>query len=438
MTRKKITWILLTIIGLSALLFSQFIGVSGKRVDKPSDKGGSFTASGTEGDKGDAPLTLKAQVSMEPKEFELLQKLAKQFADAHNGISVEVENISAKEAYDKWKKASQMGDAPDLMLLDNTWVHEFAALGFLQPVDEFFSGDQQAQRFATLMNQVKWNGYIWGVPKDVDPYILAWNKKTAAELKSDHAPETPEELAAWNKALLKPEEGKYGVYVDPNDTMGFMVLVSSLTGAWQQADKVWPNEAAAQKTLESFLAPQEEVWSGKLLSKNYPVPGTNWSAWDLLNKGKIGVLITTASDFRRNAKEDIGIAALPAVGGKENGVWLKGRSFVVSSRSKNVKLLMDWIKEMTNPETEISFWNETKTLPAQTLSYNLPPLRGDEYIRSYDWLIRQGKVLPESADTPKHVTALQSELQRLWKGEISVKQWMESVAKEWTPAPRKS
>lgn len=438
MTRKKSLWIVLSIVGLSALLFSQFLGIGASRGDKPAEKGNKAAVASAEGDKGENALAIKAQVSMDEKEYELFLMLAKQFADAHDGISIQVENVPAKEAYDKWKKASQLGEAPDLMLLDNAWVHEFAALGFLQPVDGFFSGDQQNQRFVTLMNQVKWNGYIWGIPKDVDPYILAWNKKSAAEMKSDHSPETTEELAAWNKAMLKPDEGRYGVYVDPNDTLGFMALVSSLTGAWQQTEKVWPSEAVAQKTLESFLAPQEEAWSGKYLTKNYPVPSANWSPWDLLNKGKIAVMITTASAFRQNANEDIGIAALPAVGGKENGVWLKGRSFVMSSRTKNAKLLMDWMKDVTSSETEIRFWNEAKTLPAQIPSYSLAPLRGDTYIKSYDWLIRQGKVLAVSADTPKHVTALQHEQQRLWKGEINVKQWIEQVTKAWTLPSRKS
>lgn len=438
MTRKKSLWILLAIVGLSALLFSQFLGIDGKRADKPSDKENEAAAAGAEGDARGAKETLRAQVSMEPKEFELFQQLAKQFADAHEGIAVQVENVPAKEAYEKWKKASQMAEAPDLMLLDNAWVHEFAALGFLQPVDEFFSGEQQSQRFSAVMNQVKWNGYIWGVPKDIDPYILAWNKKAAAELKTNHSPETPEELAAWNKALLKPEEGKYGVYVDPNDTMGVLSLVSSLTGAWLQGEKLWPNEAEAQKTLESFLAPQEDVWTGKLLAKNYPLPDGNWSSWDLLNQGKIGILVTTVSAFRQNAGEDVGIAALPAVGGKENGVWLKGRSFVISSRTQNAKLLIDWVKDMTMPETEIKFWNEARMLPAQIPSYALNPLREDDYIQSYDWLIRQGKVLPASADVPKNMAALQNELQRLWKGESSVKQWVEAVAKAWTFPARKS
>lgn len=437
MIKRKYLLIFIALLGLSVLVFSRYLGPAGPR-SSVSDQGQNSAGANKVGDQSGADgKTVKVSVSMEPKEFELLSKLAKQFSDSHEGVSIQLENVNGKDAYDKWKKASQLGEAPDLMLLDNNWVEEFAALGFLQQVDEFFTNDQQNTRIATLMNQAKWNGNIWAIPKDVDPYILAWNKTTAAQSNLDHAPETTDELLAWNKSLLNPDEGKYGVYIDPSDTYGCLALISSLTGGWMRTDKIWENEAAALKTLESFLSPGEESGQSKTIAKNFPQPGSGWSPWEQLQKGKAGALVTTVSSFRSNAKEGVALSAIPALTGKTQSVWLKGRSFVISSRTPHAKLLLDWVKDLTAPDNEIKFWTEAKVLPAQISTYTLDPLRGDEYMKSYDWLIGQGKTLPVSPDTPENIKALQDELQRLWKGEENVKQWMDQLGKEWTFPQRK-
>ncbi|WP_438446283.1 sugar ABC transporter substrate-binding protein [Gorillibacterium sp. sgz5001074] len=431
MTKKKSLLVILCIFGLSALVFSQCLGTPGKggQGETVGVQGAGVNPSGSDSKTGSQ--TVRASVSMDPKEFEIFSRMSKQYADQHEGIQIQVENIPAKDAYDKWKKAGQIGEAPDLMLLDNNWVQEFAALGFLQPVGDFFSSDQQNGRISTLMNQVKWNGYIWGVPKDVDPYIIVWNKKTAAQHKLEQAPRSPDELLLWSKSLLKPEEGKFGIYLDPLDPYGFIALTSALTGAWLDAEKLWKDPAAAEKKLSAFLAPQEESWAGKAYPKNFPAASSAWSPWEELAKGNIGAMVTTVSAFKQQSKDDLAIASIPAFNNNEHPVWLKGRSFTISSRTPHARLLMNWIKEMTVPETEIKSWNQTKILPAQIPSYNLAPLRGDEHINSYDWLIQQGKVFPPAAELPKNLNMLASELQKLWKGESSVKQLIENTDKGW-------
>lgn len=431
MTKKKSLLVILCIIGLSALVFSQCLGAGGKNGGSTAegDKGTGLTKPGSDSNADGS--VIRASVAMEPKEFEIFAKLAQQFSDSHDGVRIQVENVPVKEAYEKWKKAGQIGEAPDLMLLDNNWVQEFAALGFLQPVGDFFSSDQQNGRIGILMNQVKWNGYIWGVPKDVDPYILAWNKKAAAPYKIENAPKNAEELLSWNKIMLKTDEGKFGVYADPTDPYAFIALSSSLTGAWVSPDKVWADETAAQKKLEAFLEPQEEAWSGKVLARNFPVPSASWMPWEQLSKGNIAAMVTTVSAFKRNAREDVAIAAIPAYSGDEFAVWLKGRSFTVSSRTQHAKILMTWIKEMTTPEAELKNWSDAKVLPALSSSYNMAPLRGDDLIQSYVWLINKGRVLPASAETPKNLTMLTAELQKLWKSETSVKGFLEQTGKSW-------
>ncbi|WJH33067.1 extracellular solute-binding protein [Paenibacillus sp. CC-CFT747] len=242
---------------------------------------------------------------MTPAEFQVLQEQTAQYMQAHEGTTITLENIPGAEVYAKLKKASQMGEAPDAMLLDNAWIQEFAALGFLKPLDDRLSTEQQSQRIPSMMNQVKWNGYLWGIPRDVDPYVLIWNKKAAAEGKVEHAPLNREEMIQWNKTFLKPEEGRYGIYFDPSDNMALVSMVTSLMS--QPTETSHPLQKLADpnllKALQSFLLPQEANWNSKTYSVNYPAPSDTWKPWDLLAEGKITAMITTISEFRQHKGE---------------------------------------------------------------------------------------------------------------------------------------
>jgi maltose-binding protein MalE len=378
---------------------------------------------------------LKVSVSMKEEEFAILQKQSTQYTEAHPKMVVELTNLPAKDAYAELKKQNQLGDAPDLMLMDNNWVKEFAALGFLHPMDEYFTGEQKSDGIIALMNQVKWNGYLWALPKDVDPYILVWNTKTASENKWDHPPTNSEEWFAWNKAMMHPEEGKYGVYMDPSDPYAFLSFFSSLDDNGSLSKL---NDPALIKRFESFYAPQEAVWNTKNLQKNYPSPSPTWDPWALLSKGKMAAMVTTVSEFKLHSNDAITLAALLY---KKNSTTteavnvglLKGRSYCISSRSKNSTLAVNWMKEMTSIGTDLVVWNETKLLPSLPTAYFETPILNDTNYKSFVWLIDNGKVLPVESETNQKVSSFQNELQKLWIGEQTMKQFLENSSKLWLP-----
>ncbi|MBO9604946.1 MAG: extracellular solute-binding protein [Paenibacillaceae bacterium] len=448
MTKKKSYLALFSILGLSLILLSQCTGSGNQQVTGDGEDNAAGTQKTNERSPGSTGQSLTIAVSMAADEFASLQKLSDKYMETHTDITVQMNNLPAKEAYARLKKASQLGEAPDLMLLDNAWISEFAALGFLQPVDEYYTGEKSSQRIEKVMNQVKWNGYMWGVPKDVDPYILVWNKKAAEELKTDSGPATAEEMLNWNKRWMKPELGTYGIYVDPTDPNAMLALLSALGGTMGEAamPTMKAGEAASVKTMESFFEPQDAAWDAKQYALNYPAlqaapqaaNGPMWQPWDLLATGKMAAMVTTISDYGRHKNAGVAIASLPQGGGPLKGVWLGGRSYTIAARSTDAKAAIEWIKEVTSPDAELRLWTETKKLPTQLSVYNMPLMRGDEHFHSYDWLISNGKSLPFDTENAKKLSTLQSELERLHKGETDVKTFGERAAKLWTAAADKN
>jgi maltose-binding protein MalE len=436
--RKRSLLLLFIIIGLSIILLAQCTKSVKDNQTTSSDKVTVGVGNGKDkAPKGDTQM-LKVTVSMKSAEFALLQKQSTLYTTAHPGINVQLNNLPEAEAYATLKKENQLGDGPDLMLLNNNWVNEFAALGFLHPMDEFFTGEQQSHGITALMDQVKWNGYLWAIPKDVDPYILVWNKNLAAENKFDHSPITIEEWLAWNKAMMHPEGGKYGIYIDSSDPYAFLSLISTLgeNGSDSTLPLLKLSDPAILKKIESFFVPQETAWNGKAFQKNYPAVSPTMDPWSLLLQGKMAGMVTTISEFKRHVNSTIDLAALSLKktgGSSDNYGLLKGRSYSISSRSKNNTLAINWIKEMTSIGTDLIVWDEAKLLPSSPIAFLSGPISNDAYSNSYVWLINNGKVLPVEPETNKRLNNLQLEMQKLWSGAETMKVFLENSAKLWVP-----
>ncbi|MEX2462438.1 MAG: extracellular solute-binding protein [Paenibacillaceae bacterium] len=436
MTRKRSLLLLFIILGLSIILLSQCT----KSVKEPQKVAINTVVAGNGQGKDTASIsesqTLKVTVAMQPAEYSLLQKKSAEFTLNHEDIHVELNNVI--DGYAELKKASQLGDGPDLMLLDNLWVNEFAALGLLRPMDEFFSGEQQSHGIATLMSQVKWNGFLWAIPKDVDPYILVWNKKIAEDNKWDHAPETVDEWLTWNKTLMHPEEGKYGIYLDTTDPYALLSVLTTLTDDVTDTSFLAKlNDPISIKKIESFFVPQEESYNSSLLKLNYPSLVSGMDLWSLLGHGKIAAMVTTISEFKLHGNSGNELAALKLkdLNSYEaiNFGLLRGRSYAISSRSKNEVLAINWIKEMTSIGTDLIAWDEAKLLPSLPTAYLTTPISNDSNSNSYIWLINNGRVLPAEPATNKKIISLRNEWNQVWEGRQSMRTFLENISKLWLP-----
>lgn len=438
MTRKRSLLMLFIILGLSIILLSQCT----KSVKEPQKAATGTVVTGKGASKDPASISesksLKVTVAMQPAEYSALQKKSAEYVLNHEDTHVDLNNVI--DGYAELKKANEMGDGPDLMLLDNLWVNEFASLGFLRPMDEFFTGEQQSHGILTLMNQVKWNGYLWAIPKDVDPYILVWNKKAAADNKWNHAPETVEELLAWNKAFMHPELGKYGIYFDTFDPYALLSLLSTLMDNTKNIslfDGI-NNDPTLVKKIENFFVPQEEAYNPAFLKQNYPSHSSLRDPWLMLNRGEIAAMVTTVSEYKLHESNSNELAALKLV---ENNTFeainyglLKGRSYAISSQSKNAILAIDWIKAMTSSETDLIAWDEAKLLQSLPIAYLTTPISNDSNSSSYTWLINNGKVLPVEPQMNKKIISFKNNWYQVWEGKQSMKVFLENSVQLWKAA----
>lgn len=173
---------------------------------------------------------------------ELYEKAIEQFHAAQD--LVRVENINSASVADHVQKVQTMlggGTPPDVVMLGGETVPAFAAFGATQPIDSFVDADpdfDEHDYFGVTLDAMRYDGKLWGLPKDFNITILYYNKAMFDEAgleypSRDWDQETFLEAA---KALTKREDGRvvqYG-FADSPLNMWFWI--------WQNGGEVFDND----------------------------------------------------------------------------------------------------------------------------------------------------------------------------------------------------
>jgi maltose-binding protein MalE len=449
MPTRQVWFIIISFLLFSSLVLLKTMDTSPPVHNNPPNVTSAVVAS-LSGETSPNTKEIKVSVSMGESEFAVLQQLKTQYEVLHFGTSIQLENVPREEAYTRWKKQAQLGDAPDIMLLDNGWVNEFAALGYLYPVDEFFTTEQQLLQFDPMLTQNKWNGYIWGIPKEIDPYVLVYNKNRIGEWEPKRPPQTADELLVFHKAGTRLKEGKLGLVLPAKDPLAFFTFLwlnGGVTHDPERARSIALNQVVNKRILEAFFTKASDAIEGKTDVKqnesaaNKPgsprMESAYWSLnpWTDLRTGRAAMTLASYSDYRLNNHPDLGWAKLPALKDRaSSGGGLKGRSFVLSSRTQLAKEAYDWIREMTGLDAEVKYWNAGGGSPAQLAAYRTDKLQQDPDYKDLVQAIETGIVFPAEPDLPKKLSLTEGQLDMMWKGEESVSVVLERIDKQWSPS----
>ena len=90
-----------------------------------------------------------------------------------------------------------LGEGPDIILTDSHYIKALAMTGYLLPVDASQTTMTGEDTLNGLLPQLQWNGYQWGMPFDIDPYIVTWQTKG----KDGTSFNMPKSRQAWQEYL---------------------------------------------------------------------------------------------------------------------------------------------------------------------------------------------------------------------------------------------
>lgn len=243
---------------------------------------------------------------------------------SHPGVHVKMQIIPWGTYYDKLTLGLAFGGAPDVFILHEVRVPEFASHGALKEVENYPGIDMND--FSPRVRTVGiWDGKRYGLPLDCHPIGMYYNVGLFRAAGIEHPPTNFEQFIADAKKLTKP--GQWGTEISD------IHLQSSTFLDQFDAHIYGPGYSTA--TLDSPQA-RAAVNAMLSLSDTYHVspPPQGNDAWLGFQMGKVGMVFqgTWMVDSLRD-KKDLEFAAAPVPQfGTIQAVWASSHTLCMPAR----------------------------------------------------------------------------------------------------------
>ncbi len=311
-------------------------------------------------------------VSLESSRYIRLQELNDIFMSKHPRIRVHLHNETVERpGYTEWLERSERGEAPDVMLLDNAIVLPMAVKGYLKSVDSLLVGDAMSDQLAGLLEPLRWNGYLWGVPSHIDPYLLFWNKAMLEQLGITYPIENFGMLEEAAKALSAgkgSEQGEEG----EGEAAGYLTNLSPgdlhQLLAWEARFHQGGTSLISLKDMDEADRSHLLWLEGYASSMISRVPlSQTFKLSELLTGDKLLSSVMTWSAYNKLNKTAKDKLVLDSEGPLYP--WLNGSSYAIAAGSRSAEEAILWIQEMTDAASQYASYDASGELPVRASLY---------------------------------------------------------------------
>jgi len=307
-------------------------------------------------------LTVLDYLNTEPANT-LLNNLFSQYEKAHPNVTISRDSVPIGSVLSKASQEAASHTLPDVLVIDNPDLDEFAATGALTDLDQYMTGSLSKSNFyAGSLSTMEYNNKVYALSTGNNDLALFYNKQmfTAAKLQP---PTTWAELEADAKALTK------------GNTYGFALSAPAEEEAsWQFEPFLWSNKGDITK-INNAQGVQALQFLTDMVQKGYISKASlNWGQGDVLTQFEDGHAAMMENgpwnlSLLKTANTDYGVVPIPVPQAGEQPVSPLGGEI--------------WTIPQTDTAHEQAAWNFLSWLeqPAQLTTYAqtqgyLPPQPG--------------------------------------------------------------
>lgn len=241
----------------------------------------------------------------------------------------------------------------DVLTVDGPLIPQWASLGYLLPLDEYYTEDDLNDFYEAAISSVSWDGKIYCMPYLVHGPVLFYRTDLLEAAGYDAPPTTLEEYLEMSKALTDEANGVYGTIVEGKQEAE---PVSQLMDKLFQfgGEVINPEDPTeiifnSQETIDMFEYVMEFYDSGAL-----PAGSSGYNNGDVQNmflQGQLAFGVNwpymwsmTKDEATSKVIDKVAIAPQPIT----NAVW--SWSFGVNPDSDNIDLAVEWCRWATSSE----------------------------------------------------------------------------------------
>jgi len=311
-------------------------------------------------------------------EAEVLQSQLARFMEAHPDIHVVQRRTpdaadQRHQLYVQWLNAG--ASQPDILQLDVIWTPEFAAAGWILPLEQF-NADVGAFLPASVAAD-RWDGQLFAIPWFIDVGMLYWRRDLM-----DAPPRTLDELRRVAERSQKAGDVDYGFVWQGARYEGLVTVFLEHVGAFGgrlmgpdgsiEVDKepavralTWMRDAVwNQGTVPRAALTWHEEETRFAFQNGQAAFMRNWPyAWSLLE-----------NDADSRVAGRVGIAPMPGMPGGTPTAALGGGQLAINANSDHPKAAWAVIEFLTRPEQMLERAGGVGQYPARAALYDDPRL----------------------------------------------------------------
>ncbi|MGG0173559.1 ABC transporter substrate-binding protein [Paenibacillus dokdonensis] len=288
---------------------------------------------------------------------EAQENAAKSFEEKYNA-KVQITAFPYDQLKSKLLPAVAGGEGPDILLLDQVWVAQYAAAKYIVPLDDYMGKSEikAEDYFDGAWGAGSFQNNIYAIPFDVGVWgVLYYNKDMfkAVGLDPEKPPVTWEEFLQDGQKLTK--DGKYGASNWAGSSESVQCLIDAFTVAGggklldESGKKIMINEDPGVKALQ-FWADMSKISPPGSVGKNEE------DAMTLFTSGQTAMTMygEWGQDTikTRAPNMNYGVANLPKPAGGESIGTFGGFNLAINANSSNKDLAWEFIKYSTNEENQ--------------------------------------------------------------------------------------
>lgn len=371
----------------------------------------SLVATGCGGERDTRPVITYSGSSV-GTQGEVVRRQIARFMELHPDIVVKVQPspddaTNRHQLFVQWLNA-HVGD-PDVLELDVIWTSEFAAAGWIIPLDRF--SPRRADFFPAAIAANSWDGQIFAIPWYVGVGLLYWRTDLI-----DHAPRSMDELVTLaRQGMSGPDGPPYGIVWQGARYEGlittFVEYLGAFGGAIMDADgQVVVDSPRAIRALafmrdeiaQSQVAPPEVLtWHEEEVRFAFQ----NGNAVFMRNWPYAYALLADSSKSRVAGR--VAVSIMPAAPGGRPTTALGGAELAINSYSEHPDLAWTLVQYLTAPAQMLERAEATGDYPTRPGLYDDPRLASALSIP-----LDQARRAIESA-VPRPVTPIYTQLSGL-------------------------
>ncbi|WP_334071920.1 MULTISPECIES: extracellular solute-binding protein [Paenibacillus] len=371
-----------------------------------------------EADKEPGHIAVAVQTS--GAEFGELQQLNQKVMD-ETGMKVELTNLTMGSELEAIRQKLELGESPDVLLLDNAWVRQLASDGYLLPTENYYPGTLTGEVLSASLAQNEWNGYTWAVPLDIDPYVWVYrdDKLQAENLKLPLTTEDWKELLAKYKTQTHPPSLITFDYGDPYAGISLTLQLSGHTGS-SDANSVFKRSKETEEAVKLL-----DALRPYLLHSGSGASGQD-NVWNKLSSGEAIFGLVKWSEARRRNSGGLHIVFPDqAISGE---MWITGRSYAVTAGSDNGEAAGRWIAAMTNQIQQRQWFELTGNLPVRKELYVQAEHGGIPAGLPPSLVKGKGTPVPAGAEIPERMEKYASVTAAFLKGGLGMQAYLNELS----------